>query len=522
MSDGVIKSSFYQLLAIYTVLIFLIGIGTISKYTLHFEIFSVILAIFGVISLEKKADKGINIPDIIIIFPIFIILFFRLILYHDNNIPMGYDPGIYKFIMETYMQNLPDIPTENIESWIRSGSPPGLFIITDLLYLIGLDSHSILTWFFIIFELFLGLAIYITASKFFGKSTGFFSLFIFSISIVQFKLFLYMYYKNVTALFVMLVALYLFRSGKILPFILTASFIGALHRPTFLIFGLIYIAFIIFSRKDLYNNVLNGAVILILSLTFYIPNMKEAIFENIEPLVNANIGAGTFISFFTYQFSSLSYLPLALLGFLVILKRRDFNLFFLWFLITGIIVYFRLVFFDRFIIHLDIAMIIFASIGIVELLKQNKRYGTVIIIILFFSSILMMNQNIIYEKPLISEKELNVIKQFNNVENDAYVMSISSYYSPWILGYSGRSTIAPGLFGHNNWNYSEWNKFWGTDKKETAINMLDVYEKPLYIYIGEKSRINETKFSNECFDNFFQEDRIKIYKVVCDHSDHDK
>ncbi len=513
MNKEVMKASFYQLLIIYTVLVFLSSIDIISKYTLHFEIFAVILAVFGVLSIEKKED-GEKIPHFFVLLPIAIFLIFRIMPYLNNDVPLGYDPGIYKYIMEMYSSNLPGLPGDNLDTWVRNGFEPGLFMITDLLYLIGYDTRTILTGVYIIFELLLGLGIYAAAGRFFGKDVGILSLFIFSISMVQYQVFWYMYYKNVVALFIMLIALYFLRSGKYLPFIITATFVGALHRPTFLIFGFIYLTYIIIHRKEFIKNTLAGAAILVLALTFYIPNLKEAIIDNIEPIVSANIGAGTFISFFNYQFSSLSYLPFALLGSLTLLKRKDLNLFLLWFIITGIIVYFKLIFFNRFIIHLDVAMIILASIGFYELIRSNKRIGTVILFLMLLSSLFVMHQNAIDAKPLISEKELKIIEQFNSVENDSYVMSTSSYYSPWIQGYSGRKTIAPGLFDYDRWNYEDWRMFWGTGEKEKALGMLEVYERPLYIYLGEKNRINETKFENECFEKIFQEN--KIYKVICD------
>jgi hypothetical protein len=280
MNKEGIKVSFYQLLILYTVVVFLAGIGIISKYTLHFEIVAVILAVFGVLTMEKKDDE-IKIPHFLVLLPITIILVFRTIPYMNNSVPLGYDPGIYKYIMETYSSNMPGLPGENLEIWARNGFEPGLFMITDLLYLIGYDTRTILTGVFIFFELLLGLGIYAAAGRFFGKEVGILSLFIFSISVVQYQVFWYMYYKNVVALFIMLIALYLLRSGKYLPFIITATFVGASHRPTFLIFGLIYLTYFIIHRKYLVKNTLAGAVVLALALTFYIPNLKEAITDNI-------------------------------------------------------------------------------------------------------------------------------------------------------------------------------------------------------------------------------------------------
>ena len=513
MSSSAIRTSFNQLLIIYIILVSLANLETFSKYILHFEIFALILAVVGILSLEKRDE--IKIPAKLMIIPFVIILASRLLPYLNNSVPLGYDPGIYKYAMEAYQQNLPYLPSENIDLWVRNGFEPGLFMITDLLYLIGLDTHAILTWVLVFFELLLGMGIYVASGRFFGKNVGILSFLIYSISIAQFKVFWYMYYKNVVALFIMLIALYLFRSKKYLPFIVTSAFIGALHRPTFLIFGFIYVAYIITNRKDLVKNVLAGIAVLAIALTFFIPNIKEAIFNNIDPIISANIGAGTFISFFEYQFLSLPYLAFALLGLFYLTRKKDFNLFFLWFLVCAIIVYFKLIFFNRFIIHLDIAMIILASIGIYEIFKLKNRFVTALLFILLLSSALVMYQNINDAKPLINENELNIIKNFNSLESNAYVMSTSSYYSPWILGYSGRKTIAPGLFDYDKWNFEEWETFMTTLEKEKAVEMLAIYERPLYIYFGEKKRINQTKFGNECFDKIFQENEIKIFKVLC-------
>ena len=54
-------------------------------------------------------------------------------------------------------------------------------------------------------------------------------------------------------------------------------------------------------------------------------------------------------------------------------------------------------------------------------------------------------------------------------------MATHSNYAPWILGYSERKTIAPGLFEFN------------------------------------KEKMNITKFEDECFESFNE----KVWKVEC-------
>ena len=98
-----------------------------------------------------------------------------------------------------------------------------------------------------------------------------------------------------------------------------------------------------------------------------------------------------------------------------------------------------------------------------------------------------------------------------NTENDAFVMATHSYYSPWVLGYSERKTIAPGLFEYNKWDVKQWREFWSSDA-EKAIEMLNDYERPLYIHSGSvKGTMNLTKFEDECFEEFNE----KVWKVNC-------
>ena len=88
-------------------------------------------------------------------------------------------------------------------------------------------------------------------------------------------------------------------------------------------------------------------------------------------------------------------------------------------------------------------------------------------------------------------------------------MATHSYYSPWVLGYSGRKTIAPGLFEYNKWDVKQWQEFW---KSENVTEMLKDYERPLYIYVGTIGNINTTKFNNECFEEYVEG---KLWKVKC-------
>ena len=154
-------------------------------------------------------------------------------------------------------------------------------------------------------------------------------------------------------------------------------------------------------------------------------------------------------------------------------------------------------------------MIILASLGMVLLIKNKKYIGTITISILLLASLFIVVNESINAKPLISNVELNIIKDLQKTENNSYIMSTTSYYSPWILGYSGRKTIAPGLFDYDQWSKEEWIKFYNSTDKKLINSMFSNYTKPLYVYVG-KYQTDYIK-NKPCFEVY----KDRIYRYVC-------
>ena len=233
-----------------------------------------------------------------------------------------------------------------------------------------------------------------------------------------------------------------------------------------------------------------------------------------QSLIQPGTAPGTFIDFFTYQYSILAYLPLALIGLIYLIKQKEFNLIFFSTIIALAIVYFQFYFFNRFIIHLDLFLIILAGIGFSILIQHKKLLGTIITAILLISAGVLVTQEALNTKPMINDGELEAIKHLQNTEEDAYVIATASLYSPYILGYSERRTIAPGLFEYNKHNEEEWVKFWSTKDLEEIKQFLNEYNKPLYIHIGAKQPDNINQF-NQCFETYYEQNNNKIYKYTC-------
>ncbi|MBU1246257.1 MAG: glycosyltransferase family 39 protein [Nanoarchaeota archaeon] len=518
-----IQNSFYQLLTIYTILVLLISLNLFWKYSLQMSIFAIIVAILGISTITKeKPSKPKKIHIWLFILAIITTIALRVIPYLKNQIPLGYDAGIYKYAIESGLSNA--------DKWIVTQvtmEPFFLYLMEPLK--LFFSSQTLLTYGFIAFCLILGLAIYLTTKEYFNKTTAIIAFLIYSVSIIQFLTFNYMYYRNVIGLTLALFSIYFLKKSENNPkliylFILLGALTGATHRPTFYIFGLSYLAYALTSPyKDKYNfnilkkNIINGILILVITSLFYLGRFKEAIFSILpsvfQGFIQTGQSPGTFINFLTYQYSTLAYLPFALLGLFTLIKNKKLNILFFWTIITAIIVYFQFFFYNRFIIHLDIALIILAAYGFSIIIKHKKKLGIIILILMLFSAAFVTFNEATHTYPEIKE-ELQTIEYLNNTEENAYVMATSSIYSLWVLGYSNRKTIAPGLFDYNQHNEAQWNTFWTTTNINEIKTFLDVYEKPLYIFIGQKQKDNLAQF-NTCFEIYKKDLNNKIYKYTC-------
>ncbi len=508
-----LENVFYQLIFIYTIFILLIALGFLGKYTLQFHILGFLIGFVGVIVLYNSDNKEIKDRKWIYLtlFLIGFVLIFtlRLLPYANNDIPLGYDAGLYKYGIENGL--------ENKDQWIRSGGmEPGFLYLMESFDKM-FDSSYILIYIFIIFNAILGLAVFVCAKEYFGTRAAVISLILYAVSVVQFKVFTYMYYKNIIGLGMMLFSIYIIKKmenteGKdriwyMIALVLCGAILGAIHRPSFYIFGISYLLYCFISpiKNRSYNfnlmwtNIIVGVLVVAIALTFYLNGFMDAILQILpyvgKSFISPGESPGTFISFFQYQFLVLAYIPFAIIGFSLLWKRKKSDVLVVWILINLAIVYFQFFFFNRFIIHLDIALILVSGVGFDKLLKEKKIFGIAICLALIFALLLLAYKEANSIKPLIGSLELENIKKIDSqIEKSASVMALSSEYSPWVLGYGGRRVIAPGLFDENRWSEGEWNRFWNSRDVNETREMMNIYSKPIYMFSGTK------KFNNSCFE----------------------
>jgi hypothetical protein len=116
-------------------------------------------------------------------------------------------------------------------------------------------------------------------------------------------------------------------------------------------------------------------------------------------------------------------------------------------------------------------------------------------------------------RPLISEEQLGAVEWIReNAEDDAYVLATSND-APWVLAWSGRRVIAPGLFEWNVHSKDEWLSFFRAKDPEAAKEFLDVYDGPIYIYYSRNwgNYLGLEKFQAGYFQKVYDDGAV-VYK----------
>ncbi|VVB55594.1 Dolichyl-phosphate-mannose-protein mannosyltransferase [uncultured archaeon] len=524
---------FIQLSILFVIAVFLKEMGFLPSYLLDFILFGLLLPLFALPILMDLNEPSYDIRiksfylyiGIIIIF-IFVILV-RLIPYSTNSIPLGYDPGYYKYAMDTYLNALPGIPEAALPLWMKQMHEQGFFVLFDELHLFtGIDSMKALIYLLPFFSALLILPIFILTRKIFDDKAALIACALYAVSYTQFTAFTFMYLRNILGIFFLLLALYALEKKNYVFIAIMFAALGIYHRPEFLIFSLILICYYLKTRDRylIYSIILAAFLI----FPFWLPRI-ETVFPLISGLSNTMIqniqaeptGGGTFFDIGKYEWLSLVYLPFGFIGAFYMISKKMWNSLFFYFVINGVIIAFRLFFYNRLLIDFDIALLILASAGITCTFlaghKISRVTGTAFIILLLFSGGTATLQNAHDIKPLMNEDQIKAIEWIaNNTDENAYILA-TSYDAPWVLAWGKRKILAPGLFEWDGNGKGKWLEFLGTGNSTVAQKFLKKYNNDVYIYysFNKFNRMNLEKFNNTAFTKNLMKDSV-IYHYVND------
>ena len=413
----------------------------------------------------------------------------RLWPYFHNDIPLGYDPGLYRFAFTHFPFQF---------QWLTSMYPPGLPFLVRLFH-----QETALIPLIITFSLLLFVSVYIFTYRYFGNKAAMWATFLLACSLVQYRVYYWYYLKNIIALAFLLLAM-----ASAMKKSYWTIFWGALvvyfHTPTdFILYaGLVSGALFMKNQRRYYLSCLGlilGLASPYLVATFkngYLPLLGNIVSSHGEP-------SGTFYEPAEILVLSILYVPLGLIGFwkkwrfAPALVLPTIGLF-----ITSL---FQLYFYRRLLIYLDLFLLIFAASFIAQIKNKILLTGYVIASLVY---VVFFVKSTAY--PQIDPGEFQEIKSLQTVSANSYLLVTDQAYMPWAYGYSNHKVIAPG-FGENDiWTTAEWQRFW-TGTLEEEINLLQNLPQPLLIFHSDRQPILPFVNDMQCFDKL----DWRTYVFVC-------
>jgi hypothetical protein len=432
-------------------------------------------------------QKYFNGLIIIACFLVFIGL--RLYPYLDNEIPLGYDPGIYLYGFKNFPFTI---------SWLKNMFPPGLFAFVKL---IPTNPTYLVIPLILFFSTLLFFSVYLFFNRLFGKKAALWAIFLLSCSLVQYRVFYWYYLKNIAA-----IAFLFFTFYCLLGKSYWAIFWGVLtiyfHSPTdFILYSALISGLLFFKNRRPYF-----LLTLVLTLLFASPYLisNSSTFIPILKGIATSIGkpSGTFYEPLEVLVLGVLYIPFGLYAFIKNYKKYPFLILpIIGLIITAVL---RLFFYRRLLIYLDIFLLIFAAY---YLSKIKSKLFLIIFIILNLVYISFFVKKTAY--PSINHDEF---KEIRSIEVDGYLLATDEMNSPWLMGYSkAKQIISTGLNPADNyWTKDEWDQF-RLGSLTDEIELLKRLPQPLYIYHSDRQPIPPFADDEQCFPKI----SWRVYKFVC-------
>jgi len=423
---------------------------------------------------------------VFLIFLVFIGL--RLFPYLQNEVPLGFDPGLYLYNFKTFF-----FPN----SWSFPINPPGLYAFVKA---IPINPTYLMVPLILFFSTLLFFSLYIFVKRLFGQKAALWAIFLLTCSLVQYRVYYWYYIKNIAALAFLFFTFYCFL-GKSYWAIFWGVLTIYFHSPTdFILYSALVSGFLFYKNRRPYF-----LLVTIITLLFASPYIISTFSLNFGPILRAiatSIGkpSGTFYEPLEVLFLGILYIPLGLYAFIKDYKKYPFLILPIFgLLITTIL---KLFFYRRLLIYLDIFILIFASL---YLSKIKAKYFFIIINLFFVAFFVKMTAypQIIYDE----------FREIQTIEVDGYLLSTDEMNSPWLMGYSkAKQVISTGLNPLDNyWTPDEWNQFW-FGSLTTEIELIKKLPQPLYIYHSERQALLPFVNDITCFEKV----SWRVYHFTCD------
>lgn len=349
---------------------------------------------------------------------------------------------------------------------------------------------------------------------------------LFAVSLPQFFAFFWMYYQTELAIaFLLLTLTFLHRRSWLA--VVTGAFGVAVHPATFLPFISALVVYVIIQLvwSAIRGRALDREITVLLILGIVIVAIARYFEADVREFVLVYLRGSTKLYGWFYtnypqhlqpqftglyvnrtiaQLADIYLLPFALSGLVLfgagVLRSRverfpsHFRFLLIWTAVLTTFVLLPVIYQNRFLIYLDLALIVFAAPAIIAFVRAcridpARRW---LLGILFLGFTLHAGSVVWAQEPQVFPDELREIKSIARVsESNAYAFAPISMYTPWLMAFSSRSTIDPGYLGHNQWTYEMWLEYWNGRSDARRHELLRMYDRPIYLFLGRGVRPGE-------------------------------
>lgn len=129
------------------------------------------------------------------------------------------------------------------------------------------------------------------------------------------------------------------------------------------------------------------------------------------------------------------------------MDKKEFDIIFVGFLVGLTWSVLRLFFYNRMFVFFDIFVILMAAYSIIHVIGKWSRMSVYVVVTLFFvvqGYLYMVHAYAQSTQHTISREEFDIVRNLDIiVPEDASILSTYRGYTPWLLGYSHRRTLAP-------------------------------------------------------------------------------
>jgi len=428
----------------------------------------------------------------------------------------GYDTGIYKKTFED-MKSFLGVFDSQIYIF-----PAFLAYLFNLFHLpLGILLYPA----YILFSVLVAWPLYFLTKEFFGKIAGLIAVAIFTISYVQvFASEFYFFKEMLGAVFLLFGFLYYVKRST--WFYLFAVLLLVTQLPQFLILAVgTGISAIYNFKKDLSFN-LKGIFIIVLYSLFLFTFASQQLINAFGVVYGALTGTGGFDPHQSGSFIPLAeflrrewlFFILGLGGFVANLREnKSFslqvaNIFLI------VVVFFELFFERRFIISMSLLLMPYAGYLLAaayeRLVKRHFAFKYVAVSVFVLGILGSTVYHYLTTYPAINSQEKWAIELIAAKDDSNYVMATSSYYAPWLYGFSGKITLAPGIFV-GVWTSDTWVKYMEGSNVDRAFLLIKIANEYGKFYVMEGTRQVYTRVDkvSPLIKRIYDVNGVRIYEV---------